>query len=127
MQVIKQHALGRVLVLRCEGELDGSGPTPEQIAATARERKTRFLLLDTTRAAYADTNGLRWLIRLRTLLESAGVAVRVAALPRGKVWRILALLQLGLDVHESCGRAWKTPWRKRPSAGAEEGTRRRAA
>ncbi|MDQ2686908.1 MAG: STAS domain-containing protein [Armatimonadota bacterium] len=115
MQIIKQYNLGRVLVLRCEGELDGTGPTPEQVLATAQQRKARFLLLDTTRAAYADTNGLRWLMRLRTLLEAAGLGVRVAALPRGKVRRILSLLQLGLDVHDSCGHAWKTPWRKRPA------------
>lgn len=114
MQIIKQHSLGRVLVLRCDGELDGTGPTPEQVLETARQRKARFLLLDTTRADYADTNGLRWLIRLRALLEAEGLAVRVAALPRGKVRRILSLLQLGLDVHDTCGHAWKTPWSKRP-------------
>ena len=116
MQVIKQHALGRVLILRCEGELDGTGPTPEQVVTAARQRHARFLLVDTTRAAYADTNGLRWLMRLRTLLEAAGQSLRVAAAPQGKVWRSLSLLHLGLDVYESCGRAWKTPWRERPGA-----------
>lgn len=126
MQVIKQHALGRVLLLRCEGELDGTGPTPEQVVTTARQRKTRFLLIDTTRAAYADSNGLRWLIRLRTLLEAAGQPLRIAAPPQGKVWRTLLLLHLGLDVQESCVRAWKTPWHKRPAVGAEK-VRKKAA
>lgn len=125
MQVIKQHALGRVLLLRCEGELDGTGPTPEQVVTAARQRQARFLLLDTTQAAYADTNGLRWLIRLRALLEAAGQSLRIAAPPKGKVCRSLTLLQLEMDVYETCGRAWRTPWRTR-AAGEQKKERKRA-
>lgn len=109
---MKEHALGRVLLVRWEGALDGSGPAPSRVAADARHCGARFLLLDTTRASYANSDGLRWLITLRSELEKAGRRLRLAAKPQGKVWRNLTLLQLKLDVYESVGRAWKTPWGK---------------
>lgn len=111
MQVVKEQVSGRVLVLRWEGVLDGSGPTPEQVFASAQRRHARFLLLDTTDVPYADSDGLRWLRRLRDVMEERGHSLRIAARPQGRVWRSLSLVQIDLDVYASARQAWKTPWR----------------
>lgn len=111
--MVLEHAFGRVMLLSWQGALDGSGPTPEQVVSDANRRRARFLLLDTTHADYADSNGLRWLIRLRALLEAAGRTLRIVVKPQGKIWRNLSLLQLRLDMYDSVRGAWRTPWSPR--------------
>jgi anti-anti-sigma regulatory factor len=110
METIKEHALGRVLILRWQSALDGCGLTPEQVVTSALRRHARYVLIDATGAPHADSNGVRWLLRLRHELECCGKHLRIAAPPSGKVGRALGLLQLGLETFESLGGAWKAPW-----------------
>ena len=112
MTTIKEHLSGRVLLLEWEGPLDGSDPSHVAAAARALTSQERFLLLDMTRAAYADTAGLRWLFRLRDRAEASGKRLRIAARRGGKVWRNLALLAAGIDVYESLPQAWAAPWQR---------------
>jgi len=114
MQVVEEHALGRVLLLHWNGVLNGTGPAPEQVRAALTHCGARLLLLDATRAPYADSEGVRWLLRLQDHLASRGKRLRIAARPQGKVWRVLSLLQLGLELFDSVGRAWKAPWHGPP-------------
>ena len=109
MHAFKKMAAGRVLLLRWEGALDGSGPPPQRLAEAVRACGARFLLLDTTQVPYADSDGLRWLVRLRAELEAHGRRLRLAVRPHSKVWRSLALLHLGLEVYGSLRAAWKPP------------------
>ena len=113
-RIIRAHhrMAGRVLLLAGETVFGGGGdaPTPEALAALATRSGVRFALLDATRAPYADSDGLRWLLRLRRELESACIVLRVAAAPGSRVWRNLMLLGVNLDLHESARSAWKCPW-----------------
>ncbi len=126
MQVVEEHALGRVLILHWNGVLDGTGLSPEQVRVDLVQCGARLLLLDTTRAPYADSEGVRWLLRLQNHLEACGKRLRIVARPQGKVWRVLSLLQLGLEMFESVGRAWKAPWHGHPWADFH-GTQRQKA
>ena len=101
--------LGRVFLLRWDGPLDGSGPAPAQVAAGAVCADARFLLLDLSHVPFADSGGLRWLLALTGETAAAGLGLRVAARPGGKVRRNLALLQAGLELYDSVARAWKAP------------------
>lgn len=105
-----KHGVGRVLLLRVGGALDGSLPAPDQVAASARAAGARFVLLDATGASYADSDGLRWLLRVREMLEGSGKRLRIAARRGGKVWRNLALLDARLEMYGSVGGAWKEAW-----------------
>ena len=105
-----KHA-GRVFLLRWDGPLDGSGPTPSQVAASAVCAGARFLLLDLLRVPFADSGGLRWLLALTSESAAVGIGLRVAVRPGGKVRRNLELLRAGLELHESVARAWKAPLR----------------
>ncbi len=109
MQNIKENKIGRVLLLRWEEQLDGSGPTPEQVAATAYCSGARYALLDLTHAAYADSEGLRWLLLLRNALDGHDIGLRIAARAGGKVWRNLKILEANLDLYETVALAWKSP------------------
>ena len=101
--------LGRVFLLRWDGPLDGSGPAPAQVAASAVCADARFILLDLLRVPFADSDGLRWLLALTSEAAASGVGLRIAVRPGGKVRRNLALLQVGLELHESVALAWKAP------------------
>src|SRR3712207_6745136 len=105
-------AVGRVLLLRWEAPLDGMGEPPQQVAARAAQNASRTVLLDITGVPYVDSDGLRWLLRLQNELEATGRTLRIAARRGGKVWRNLALLDAGLDLHESVASAWKNTVRK---------------
>ena len=119
MQEIKENKIGRVLLLRWENELEGPGPTPQQIAATACCSGARFVLLDLTHAAYADSDGLRWLLLLRNELDAHAMGMRIASRPGGKVWRNLKLLEAELDVYETVALAWKAPYRNSETPGKQ--------
>lgn len=102
---------GRWLLLRCwDNPLDGRGPTPAQVAAQAYACAAHFVLLDVTDAPYADSDGLRWLLRLRDTLEAEGKCLRIAARRGGKIWRNLDLLGADFEVFESVRTAWKSPF-----------------
>jgi ABC-type transporter Mla MlaB component len=100
---------GRLLLFRWDGPLDGHGPTPAQVAAQSRVCAARNVLLDATHTPYADSDGLRWLLRLQDHLQAQGKGLRIAARRGSKVWRNLILLGAGLEVFESVRAAWKAP------------------
>src|SRR4029079_18758765 len=97
---------GRVLLLHARGPLEGSGAAPERIAARMRDAGARLLLLDATVAPYADSDGLRWLLRLRAEGEKAGQSLRIVARQGGKVWRNLMLLEVEWEMYGSLRHAW---------------------
>lgn len=108
---IRKQLSGRVLLLRCDGPLNGQALTPEQVVSTVKARGVRLLVLDTTQASFIDTDGLRWLQRLREKLAETGSSLRIAARPKGKVWRTLRLFNYDKDMYDSPARAWKSEWR----------------
>lgn len=112
--------IGRVLLLRWQGAVDGSGPSAKKMGDQAHADGARFVLLDFTRAPFIDTAGLRWLLALKCDMEERGFGLRLAAKRGGKVWRNVALLDVGLDMYGSVGAAWNAPWRLREEIG--EGT-----
>lgn len=116
MTPVSLQVFGRVLLLRWNSAFDGTAPTPEQISKYTKSGKTRYLVLDTTDAPYTDTDGLRWLMRLR----EQNVPYRIAARPNSKVWRALKLVQLDQNLFDSVKNAWRTPWqdKRRPSSKA---------
>ena len=116
------QGVGRVLLLRVTGPLDGGAPDPRQVTASANACGARFVLLDATRAPYADSGGLRWLLGLRSELDEAGRQLHIAAKRGSKVWRNLDLLNAGLEIFGSVGAAWKEPWRCDEKAQAESAT-----
>ena len=101
------QVLGRVFVIRCDGPLDGRAAAPERIAQQARG--ARVLLVDATAAPYADSEGLRWLLRLRQLAGEAGQCLRIAARRGGRVWRNLMLLHYDFEIFASARSAWESP------------------
>jgi anti-anti-sigma regulatory factor len=111
----------RWLLLRCwDRPLDGGGPTPSEVAAQCHACGAHFVLLDITGAPYADSEGLRWLLRLRDTLEAEGKDLRIAARRGGKVWRNLDLLGADFEIFDSVRAAWKAP---RINAGTSAGQR----
>lgn len=121
------RVLGRVCLVRCDGPMGGtpSGlgagtlPDPEALTDAAARMGARTVLVDATEAPYADSDGLRWLLRLRGAASERGLAVRVAARPKGRVWRNVALLAAGFELFPSVREAWNGV----PYAGAGKGGR----
>ena len=121
------YGCGRRLLLRWGGPLDGRGPAPALVAARSDAGAVRLVLLDMTGAPYADSDGLRWLLRLRDGLEARGKGLRIAARPGGNVWRNLGLLGADLDVFESVRAAWKAPGQAAAGETPPPGSSRRPA
>ncbi|MGO8670202.1 MAG: hypothetical protein ACLQVD_02375 [Capsulimonadaceae bacterium] len=103
---------GRVLVLRWSTAVNGDAPAPDEIARVAATNSARFVVVDTTSAPYTDTNGIRWLMRLRELPMNFRIAVR----PNGRISRALKLVQFEGATVDTARRAWSEPWRARTSA-----------
>jgi len=95
--------------MRWKDIMTGDAPTPDDVVSFAKSRKARFLVLDTTDSPYADSDGLRWLFRLRELQ----MPFRIAARPGGKVWKALKIFGLDQNLYESMSGAWRTPWHVR--------------
>jgi hypothetical protein len=103
--------VGTVLLVRCghaplDGAHGGSAMTAAEIADRARSAGVRTILLDATGAPYADSDGLRWLLRLKQEVEASDIALCAVAAPHGKVWRNLALLDAGLEMYDDLHVAW---------------------
>jgi len=103
--------LGRVLLVRCghrplDGESGSSGVGVREIITRARNGGARTVLLDASGSPYADSGGLRWLLRLRQEVEDSGLALCTVATPHSRVWRNLALLQADLALYGDLHDAW---------------------
>jgi hypothetical protein len=105
---VSLQTAGRVVVLRCSDALDGAAPPPEEIARYAARANARFVVVDTTSAPYTDSNGIRWLMRLRDLPLQFRIAVRT----NGRISRALELVKFDHPTFDSPRTAWKNPWRR---------------
>jgi anti-anti-sigma regulatory factor len=68
-------------------------------------RGAKSLVVDTTAAAYADSNGLRWLMALQETLTKYGIVISILASRNSKVLRNLELLGGAFDVTTDARRA----------------------
>ena len=100
------QAIGRVVLLRWKDIMSGDAPLPDDIVRYAKSRKARYLLLDTTDAPFADSDGLRWLIKLR----EQSLPIRIAARPGGKIWKALKIFGLDNEMYGTVKGAWRSPW-----------------
>lgn len=99
------HTAGRTALLRCDSPLSG-GPDPDILLAQIERSGAREVLLDTTHASWADSEGLRWLLALHQTLSTHGHPLRIVAPTGGRVWRNISLLQTDLPVFASVKAAW---------------------
>lgn len=112
--VVQSRNAGRVFLLRPRGPLGQPDDSPERLVEQARSEGAQTILLDMTRTPYIDSDGLRWLMRLKRAAED-GSSLRVAAPQDGRVWRNLKLLDTGIAVFASLRDAWRAPLERRSS------------
>ena len=100
---------GRRLVVQCGRELsDETGRLIEQMAQ-AQTGRSRSVVLDLSGAAYADSGGLRWLLRFVETLERHGAELHLVVAQQSRVARALALSGYArfLKLHSSARSAWR--------------------
>lgn len=110
MSRVTVQAIGRVVLLRWQDPLTAEAPHPEDVVRFAAARKARLLVLDTLAAPYADSDGLRWLFKMR----EQPIPYRIVARPGGKIWKALKIFGLDQDLYSSVQSAWRTPWDLQP-------------
>ena len=112
MALVQCRDAGRVFLLCPRGPLGLPDDSPERLVERARSRGSRAILLDMTHTPYIDSDGLRWLIRLRRAAaadESSPQLLRIVARRDGSVWRNLKLLDTGITLFASLRDAWRAP------------------
>lgn len=97
------HRAGRLFLVRLSAPLCG-GPNIDLLRQKMKEQRTRALLVDATRAPYADSDGLRWLLAVKAACDADGRRLRIVARRESKVWRNVRLLNANLALFAS-GRA----------------------
>ncbi len=102
------HALGRVYLLHCDGPL--GGPEPEVLLHEAIGGGARVVIIDAMQSSYADSDGLRWLLRLGSAAAEQNVCLRLAAPEGGNIWRNVTLLRSGFLLYPSVQSAWSAPY-----------------
>jgi hypothetical protein len=115
------YSLGRALLIRCVGPL--GGPELEAVVEEARSGRTRIVIVDATHADYADSDGLRWLLGLRSAAVERGIEVRIAAGEGGNIWRNILLLRVGLPLYPDVQSALHGPPRPQPTTKRKEAAR----
>lgn len=100
MNRISLYPAGRTALLRCNAPLSG-GPDVTQLVTQIERTGARDVLLDTTKAGWADSDGLRWLLALKQTLQTHGHSLRVVAREDGRIWRNITLLQTDLPLFGS--------------------------
>ncbi|MBC7806777.1 MAG: hypothetical protein H7145_11560, partial [Akkermansiaceae bacterium] len=99
------EAMGRTLMLRACGPLNQESTlcrtSPADIAQRARRDHSRVVVLDAYPAEYADSDGLRWVLALRTALAEEGLPFHVVSRPQSRVRRNLDLLRADLSLYET--------------------------
>jgi hypothetical protein len=112
MILFRLYDVGRTWLLRLCSPLTG-GPDVLGIRAAMEQRGAKSLVVDTTAAEYADSNGLRWLLALQQTLATHGIVIRVLASRNSKVLRNLQLLGGAFEVTTDARQAWyRKAWRK---------------
>ncbi len=103
--------VGRTLMLRASGPLDCNSvlcrTAPAVIAARACSEHSRVVVLDAYPTEYADSDGLRWLLALRTALAASAMPLHVVARPASRVRRNLDLLRADLSLYDTVQDALK--------------------
>lgn len=98
-------AMGRTLMIRACGPLNGESSlcrtSPTDIAHRARRERLRVVVLDAYPTEYADSDGLRWVLALRSELATEGVPFHVVSRPQSRVRRNLDLLAADLSLYET--------------------------
>lgn len=98
-------AVGRTLMLRACGPLDRESflcrTAPVEIARRAHREHSRVVVLDAYPTEYADSDGLRWVLALRSALAMEGVPFHVVSRPHSRVRRNLDLLGTDLSLYEN--------------------------
>ena len=105
-----EHNAGRVFIIRSGESIDGGGSSPEEVATHASSSGAKYLIIDASDAAFVDTPGMRWLIKLCGLLDSAGKKLRIVSRSKSRVTRNIELLNVQIDRFDTVAGAWKTPW-----------------
>ena len=114
MPLVQCRNAGRVFLLCPRGPLGLPDTPPERIVERARSEGAQAILLDMTRIPYIDSEGLRWLLRLKRAADETS-PLRIAARRNGKVWRNLKLLDTGIALFASLRDAWRAPLGLPPS------------
>jgi anti-anti-sigma regulatory factor len=78
----------------------------EDIASRARRSGARVVLLDLSHSPYADSDGLRWLLKLQRASDQEGFVLRIVVAKGSRVRRNLVLLGAGLDLYSDAQVAW---------------------
>jgi hypothetical protein len=84
MEIAVKHEQGKVpvTVFQLKGDLTAEEPLRTQ-AETARDKGTRYLLLDLTNVPFISSAGLRVLHHIYSLLRDPNTAAESGAIPRG--------------------------------------------
>jgi hypothetical protein len=93
------YPMGRAFLVKCLGPL--GGPDSETLMREARRSRSRILLIDTTHAEYADSDGLRWLMALREAAAENTLELRIVVREGSNIYRNLLLLRAGLLLYGS--------------------------
>jgi anti-anti-sigma factor len=100
---------GRTGVVTIEGALCGADVGLLAEALQGACRSSRALVLDLRGVPYADSEGIRALVRLQSELAERQVRLALLVPPVGAIHRALQLLGFDrlLDLHQSARQAWR--------------------
>jgi anti-anti-sigma factor len=99
-RVASSPAPGGGVVVRLEGEVDGSNAGEVERAVAAAARGADPLVVDLSGLEYLDSQGLRWIATLSAEARRAGAALVLVAPPGSFASRVLELAGMteALDV-----------------------------
>jgi anti-anti-sigma factor len=105
---------GRTGVVSVQGALQGAGVNLLAEALDVAGRSSRALVLDLRAVPYADSDGIRALLRLQTELSERQVRLALIVPPACAVRRALQLLGFErlLDLHQTARQAWRAAPRR---------------
>jgi anti-anti-sigma factor len=105
---------GRTGVVSVQGALQGAGVGLLAEALEAAGRSSRALVVDLRAVPYADSDGIRTLMRLQTELSERQVRLSLIVPPASAVRRALHLLGFDrlFDLHQTPRQAWRAAPRR---------------
>lgn len=105
---------GRTGVVSMHGALQGAGVQLLLESLDSACRSSRALVVDLSAVPYADSEGIRALIRLQTELDERQVRLALVVPLAGAVRRALQLLGFErlLDLHQTARQAWRAAPRR---------------
>jgi anti-anti-sigma factor len=102
---------GRTGFVALQGALRGAGASALAEAFGGARLSCRFLVLDLRGVSYADSDGIRALLRLQDDLAQRKVTLSVVVPEASPLRRALHLLGFDrlLDLHQTARQAWRAP------------------